>query len=293
MQIPQFLEEMLQKQYNNEITNKIINGYKEQRNVTLRINTIKNTKEKIKECLNQAKIEFQEVEWNRDALIIKNAREGGLRKLEIYEKGGIYLQSLSSMLPPIIIEPKEGENILDMAAAPGGKTTQMAAITNNKAFITAVEKNKIRAERLKYNLKKQGVGCVNVMLEDARKLSDFFSFDKILLDAPWSGSNTMSIFDKNFNEELIKRSSKIQEELLKKALKILKPGGEMVYSTCSILKQENEEILEKVLIKANAEIEPINLTEIVTLPSKIEGTITVCPTENYEGFFVAKIRKLK
>ena len=106
MQIPQFLEEMLQKQYNNEITNKIINGYKEQRNVTLRINTIKNTKEKIKECLNQAKIEFQEVEWNKDALIIKNAREEEIRKLEIYEKGGIYLQSLSSMLPPIIIEPR-------------------------------------------------------------------------------------------------------------------------------------------------------------------------------------------
>ena len=294
MQIPQFLEEMLQKQYNNEITNKIIEGYKEQRNVTLRINTIKTTKEKIKECLNQAKIEFQEVEWNRDALIIKNAREEEIRKLDMYEKGEIYLQSLSSMLPPIILEPKEGENILDMAAAPGGKTTQMASLTNNKAFITAVEKNKIRAERLKYNLKRQGVGCVNVMLEDARKLSDFFSFDKILLDAPCSGSGTMSIFDKNFNEELIKRSSKVQEELLKKSLKILKPGGEMVYSTCSILKQENEEILEKVLIKANAEIEPINLTEnIVTLPSKIEGTITVCPTENYEGFFVAKIRKLK
>ena len=294
MQIPQFLEEMLQEQYNNEITNKIIEGYKEQRNVTLRINTIKTTKEKIKECLNQAKIEFQEVDWNRDALIIKNASEEEIRKLEIYENGEIYLQSLSSMLPPIILEPKEGENILDMAAAPGGKTTQMAAITNNKAFITAVEKNKIRAERLKYNLQKQGVGCVNVMLEDARKLSDFFSFDKILLDAPCSGSGTMSIFDKNFNEELIKRSSKTQEELLKKALKILKPGGEMVYSTCSILKQENEEILKKVLAKANAKIEPINLTEnIVTLPSKIEGTITVCPTENYEGFFVAKIRKLK
>lgn len=294
MQIPQFLEEMLQKQYNNEITNKIIEGYKEQRNVTLRINTIKTTKEKIKECLNQAKIEFQEVEWNRDALIIKNAREEEIREIGIYEKGEIYLQSLSSMLPPTILEPKEGENILDMAAAPGGKTTQMAALTNNKAFITAVEKNKIRAERLKYNLQKQGVGCVNVMLEDARKLSDFFSFDKILLDAPCSGSGTMSIFDKNFNEELIKRSSKIQEELLKKALKILKPGGEMVYSTCSILKQENEDILSKVLTKANAEIEPINLTEnIVTLPSKIEGTITVCPTENYEGFFVAKIRKLK
>lgn len=294
MQIPQFLEEILQKQYNNEITNKIIKGYKKQRNVTLRVNTIKTAKEKIKECLDQAKIEFQEVEWNRDALIIKSAREEEIRKLEIYANGEIYLQSLSSMLPPIILEPKEGENILDMAAAPGGKTTQIAAITNNKAFITAVEKNKIRAERLKYNLQKQGVGCVNVMLEDARKLSEFFSFDKILLDAPCSGSGTMSIFDKNFNEELIKRSSKTQEELLKKALKILKPGGEMIYSTCSILKQENEDVLAKVLTKANAEIEPINLTEnIVTLPSKINGTITVCPTENYEGFFVAKIRKLK
>ena len=294
MPIPQFLEEMLQKQYDNEITNKIIEGYKGQRKVTLRINTIKTTREKIKECLNQAKIEFQEVEWNRDALIIKHSREEEIRKLEIYENGEIYLQSLSSMLPPIILEPKEGENILDMASAPGGKTTQMAAITNNKVFITAVEKNKIRAERLKYNLQKQGVGCVNVMLEDARKLSDFFSFDKILLDAPCSGSGTMSIFDKNFNEELIKRSSKTQEELLKKALKILKPGGEMVYSTCSILKQENEDILSKVLTKENAEIQPINLTEnIVTLPSKIDGTITVCPTENYEGFFVAKIRKIK
>ena len=292
-QIPQFAKQLLLEQYGEEITNKIIEGYSKQRSVTLRVNTIKSNKQSIKQKLQKSDIEVEEVSWYDDALIIKNVREEEIRKLKIYENGEIYLQSLSSMLPPIIIEPKEGENILDMAAAPGGKTTQMAAITNNKAFITAVEKNKIRAERLKYNLKKQGVGCVNVMLEDARKLSDFFSFDKILLDAPCSGSGTMSIFDKNFNEELIKKSSKIQEELLKKALKILKPGGEMVYSTCSILKQENEEILEKVLIKANAEIEPINLTEIVTLPSKIEGTITVCPTENHEGFFVAKIKKIK
>ena len=294
MQIPQFLAEMLQKQYEDKIVKQIIEGYKEQRNVTLRINTIKTTKEMVEDCLNQAKIEFQEVEWNINALIIKNTREEEIRKLKIYENGEIYLQSLSSMLPPIILEPKEGENILDMAAAPGGKTTQIAAITNNKAFVTAVEKNKIRAERLKYNIQKQGVRCVNVMLEDARKLSDFFSFDKILLDAPCSGSGTMSIFDKNFSKELIERSSKTQEELLKKALKILKPGGKMIYSTCSILKQENEDVLSKVLTKSNAEIEPIYLTEdIITLPSKIEGTITVCPTEDYEGFFVAKIKKLR
>jgi len=85
------------------------------------------------------------------------------------------------MIPPVILEPKEKENILDMAAAPGGKTTQISAISSGKSYITACEKNKIRCDRLKYNLQKQGVGNVNVMQEDARKLSDFFSFDKILL----------------------------------------------------------------------------------------------------------------
>ena len=292
MQIPQFFNEMLQKQYGEELTNKIIEGYTKQRTVTLRVNTIKATTETIKSRLREAKIEFEEVEWNKDALIIKNVREEEIKKLEIYENGEIYLQSLSSMLPPIILEPKAGENILDMAAAPGGKTTEIAALTQNRAFITACEKNKIRAERLKYNLQKQGVGCVNVMLEDARKLSDFFSFDKILLDAPCSGSGTMSVFDKNFGKELIDRSSKTQEELLRKALKILKPGGEMVYSTCSILAQENEDILKRVLPKSNAEIVPIeHMAGIPLLPTSIEGVMCVCPTELYEGFFVTKIRK--
>lgn len=292
MQIPQFFNEMLQKQYGEELTNKIIEGYTKQRTVTLRVNTIKATTETIKSRLREAKIEFEEVEWNKDALIIKNVREEEIKKLEIYENGEIYLQSLSSMLPPIILEPKAGENILDMAAAPGGKTTEIAALTQNRAFITACEKNKIRAERLKFNLQKQGVGCVNVMIEDARKLSDFFSFDKILLDAPCSGSGTMSVFDTGFNKELIDRSSKTQEELLRKALKILKTGGEMVYSTCSILAQENEDILKRVLPKSNAEIVPIeHMAGIPLLPTSIEGVMCVCPTELYEGFFVTKIRK--
>ena len=291
-EISQFLYEMLLEQYGEEITNKIIDGYSKQRPVTLRANTIKSSKELIENSLEKAGISFKEVNWYKDALIIENVREDEIKKLKIYENGEIYLQSLSSMIPPIILEPKAGENILDMAAAPGGKTTQIAAITNNKAMITACEKNKIRAERLKYNLQKQGVGCTNVMLEDARKLSDFFSFDKILLDAPCSGSGTDNIKEKNFTKELIERSSKVQEELLRKALKILKPGREMIYSTCSILKQENENILRKVLPKANAEIIPIKpIEDIPTLPVDIEGTICVCPTESYEGFFVAKIRR--
>lgn len=292
MQITKFFEEMLLTQYGKENINKIIDGYSKPKLVTLRINTIKTNKEKIYQKLNGAGIETEDVPWYQDGLIIKNVKEDEIKKLDIYKNGEIYLQSLSSMLPPIILDPKEKENILDMAAAPGGKTTQIASITNNKSYITACEKNKIRAERLKYNLQKQGIGCVNVMLEDARKLSDFFSFDKILLDAPCSGSGTTGVFGKNFSEELINRSVKTQEELLKKALRILKPGGEMVYSTCSILAQENEKILKKVLINQNAEIIPIKQIDgIPMLPADIDGVICVCPTELYEGFFVAKIRK--
>ena len=292
-QIPQFLKDLLIEQYGEEISAKIENGYKAQRPVTLRVNNLKTSLEKAKEKLDEAQIEYETISWYEKALIIKNVREEEIRKLEIYENGEIYLQSLSSMLPPIILEPKAGENILDMTAAPGGKTTEIAALTENKAYITACEKNKIRAERLKFNLQKQGVKSANIMVEDARKLSDYFSFDKILLDAPCSGSGTENIFDKNFSKELVERSVKFQEELLSKALKILKPGGEMVYSTCSILKQENEKVLERVLSKENAQIEPITVQDIGVLPSKIAETITVCPTENYEGFFVAKIKKLR
>ncbi|CDD36831.1 tRNA and rRNA cytosine-C5-methylases [Clostridium sp. CAG:356] len=293
-QIPEFLNKMLIEQYGEEIANKIIEGYLKQRYVTLRVNTIKATNEEIKQELKNANIEYEEVEWYKDALIIKNVRENEIRKMLIYEEGKIYLQSLSSMLPPIALEPKEGENILDMAAAPGGKTTQIAAITSNGSYITACEKNKIRAERLKYNLQKQGVTCANVMTEDARQLSDYFSFDKILLDAPCSGSGTENVFENNFSEELIKRSCKAQENLLRKALNILKPGGEMIYSTCSILKKENEEIIGKVLKNNEIEIVPIKLDEqIPLLPVTVSGTICVCPTELYEGFFVAKLKKVK
>lgn len=287
-----FLKEILSEQYEEKIVENIIKGYDLKKPVTLRVNTIKTTVDNVKEELIKDGIEYEEVNWYKEALIIRNVKEDEIKKLKIYENGDIYLQSLSSMLPPIMLNPKEGENVLDMTAAPGGKTTQMAVITHNKAFITACEKNKIRAERLKYNLQKQGAGCVNVMTEDARRLSDFFSFDKILLDAPCSGSGTKNVFEERFSKELIKKSSNVQEALLQKALKILKPGGEMIYSTCSILKQENEDILKKVLMKSNARIEPIEpIIEIPTLPVNIEGTVCVCPTDLYEGFFVAKIQK--
>lgn len=293
-----FLEDMIEKQYGIEIAQKIIEGYLAKRKTTLRINTIKSNIEEIKQKLDAKKIEYEEVKWSKEAIIIKNEDEKAIQEMDIYTNGEIYMQSLSSMLPPIILEPKEGTDILDMAAAPGGKTTQIAALTNNKAHITACEKNKIRAERLKYNIDKQGASCVFIMQKDARFIDDFFSFDQILLDAPCSGSGTLDFNDNNiekyFSKQLIDRSSSVQKTLLSKAIKLLKPGHEMVYSTCSILSCENEDIVAHSIKNENVEIVPIHfegMEELPLLPTKIHGTLCVCPTDLYEGFFVAKIRK--
>lgn len=295
--IPSFLIEKLKNQYGEELTNKILEGYNQKRKVTLRVNTIKANINEIQKILDNSNIVYTKVPWSDDALIIENVREPEITKLTIYDEGKIYLQSLFSMLPPIILQPKENDDILDMAAAPGGKTTQIASIVNNKARITACEMNNIRAEKLKYNIEKQGANCVYVMVTDSRKIDDFFSFDSILLDAPCSGSGTLNNNDnkieKTFTPKLIQKSSKTQAQLLKKAINILKQGKEMIYSTCSILQEENEDILASILKTGKVEIVPINVDKTIPkLPTKIDGTLCVCPNEEYEGFFVAKIRKI-
>lgn len=296
--MPDFLNELLNKQYNEDTINKILSGYKTNRKLTLRVNTLKTNANNIKSILKNSNIEYSEVQWSPDALIIENANEKQIEELEIYKNGEIYLQSLSSMLPPMIMRPEKSEDILDMCAAPGGKTTQIAAITDNKANITACEMNTIRAERLKYNIEKQGANSVYVMQKDSRTIDDFFSFDRILLDAPCSGSGTLNINDENifkyFTPKLIEKSAKTQLMLLKKALKILKPGKEMIYSTCSILKCENEDIITAALKGTNAKIVPIEfqgMEQLPLLPTTIPGTLCVCPNELYEGFFIAKLKK--
>lgn len=297
--LSEFLTNELIKQYGEETYNKIIEGYNQKRFTTLRVNTLKAKVSYICSVLSGNNIEYEKVSWNNEALIIKNANEIDIKELEIYKNGEIYLQSLSSMMPAIILEPKENEDILDMTAAPGGKTTQIAALTNNKANITACEMNTVRADRLKYNVEKQGATSVTVLKEDSRRLNDYFSFDKILLDAPCSGSGTILLNNertyKNFSENLVKKTIKSQKDLLKKAIKILKPGHELVYSTCSILKQENENTIKEIIEKGQAEVMAINegkLKDIPKLKSNIDGALTVCPNEYYEGFFVAKLRKL-
>lgn len=297
--IPQFLYNFLLNQYDKNIIENIINGYTQNRPLTLRVNTLKTNIEYIENFFDNLHISYKKVSWFTDALILESTSEEQIRNLEIYNNGFIYLQSLSSMIPPIILNPGQNENILDMTAAPGGKTTEMLALSNNQAFITACEKNKIRADRLKYNIDKQGANRVNVMLTDARNLDNFFSFDKILLDAPCSGSGTINIHDNNlekhFTKDLVTRSTKFQTQLLAKAIKLLKPGHEMVYSTCSILSIENEKIIQKFIDLNQIEVIPIDKNlfwDVPFLPTSIDGTLCIEPSKFYEGFFVAKLKKV-
>ena len=294
--IPEYLRNAILKDYSNEEYESIVSGYNSYRPLTIRINNLKTTKEKILYILKENNINYDEVSWYENALILHDITEETIREFDIYKEGHIYLQSLSSQLPPLFLEPNENDQILDMTAAPGGKTTEIAALTNNKAMITATEKNKQRIERLKYNLEKQGANRVTAIQKDARYLDDFFIFDKILLDAPCSGSGTLtSDTISSFSEELVTRIAKVQEELLDKALKHLKKDGYIIYSTCSILKQENEEMLNRFINDKKIEIIPLDLSNYKELPllhTDIPGTLCVCPNELYEGFFIAKIRKV-
>ena len=298
--VPAYLAELLIAQYGEEIAEKIAAGFGSRRAVTLRANTLKSDRETVRAALSQNGIETENVPWSADALIVRNAREDALTALDLYERGEIYLQSLSSMIPPLLLGAKENENILDMAAAPGGKTTQIAALTGNRAMITACEMNKIRADRLRYNVERQGATRVTVMNIDSRNLDDLFSFDRILLDAPCSGSGTVQLGNPRsrgqFNAVNLGKTTKAQAALLDKALRLLRKGGEMIYSTCSVLAQENEDIVRRALKKGNAEVVPLDLSAFASvpqLPVSIPGTLCVMPDSLHEGFFVAKIRRTK
>lgn len=296
---PPLLRERLRAQYGPDLAGEIERGFI-RRPVTLRVNPLRTTREQVLAELRSAQIDFTPVPWYEDALILPTAREEAVRQLDCYAAGGVYLQSLSSMLPALVLRPQGGEAILDMAAAPGGKTTQMAALSGGGALITACEKNPLRAERLQFNLTRQGAGRVSLLRQDARTLNPLFRFDKVLLDAPCSGSGTVILAEgepaRRMEAEWLRKITATQKALLKKALSLLTAGHEMVYSTCSILREENEDVLEAVLPGSGAEVVPIDLPgaeALPLLPTRIPGAWCLRPDALFEGFFVAKIRRKK
>ena len=291
MDLPAFLHNALAAQYGAGDTERILKGYGHCRPVSFRVNALKTTREEALSALEREGIAVSPVPWY-DHAFYTAAPQNVVENTSLYREGKIYLQSLSSMLPPLFLEPKAGESILDMTAAPGGKTTQLAAMTKNGALVTACEKDAGRFERLKYNAEKQGATKVTLLHTDSLKLSDFFRFDKILLDAPCSGSGTLCENEPiRITEKTFRGCMAAQRALLKKAWGLLKQGGTLVYSTCSVLKEENGEALSEILKQKNAGLVPLEWDkDIPALPSP-EGTLTVCPSPLYEGFFVAKLIK--
>ena len=168
---------------------KILLGMAVNRNTTLRVNTIKYNIQDLMTQLKINNIKFERVSWYNDGLVLKNRAEKDIQKLDIYNEGNIYIQSLSSMIPPLVLAPKSGDKVLDLTAAPGSKTTQLAALMKNTGEIIANELDTIRFERLKYNIEKQGATIVKSINSRGEKLGEKYPeyFDKVLLDVPCSG----------------------------------------------------------------------------------------------------------
>ena len=307
--LPAHLIESVRAQH-ADLADTIIAGLVEIRPVTLRANTLLADAEEVAAALEQAGIEATRVPWYPDAFVLGDeTRERDLWDLDIYKQGKIYLQSLSSMLPPLALSPAPGADVLDMCAAPGGKTSQMAALAPaapgiRAARVTACELSAPRAEKLEHNLAKLGATNVQVMRCDARRLDSWFAFDQVLLDAPCTGSGTVHLHDghaaRYLTPELADRVEHSQRALLDKGLEVLKPGGTLVYSTCSVLTRENEDVVEWGLSRhAGCELVSVGLDEAlgagelapVALPTRLPETLTVCPSRLYEGFFVSKIIK--
>jgi len=226
--------------------------------------------------------------------------------------GYYYVQEIASMLPVLVLNPKPNEKVLDLCAAPGSKTTQIASGMQNSGLIIANEVKFNRLKILSGNLERCGVMNSAVTKKDGVALckrfeKENFLFDKILLDVPCSGEGTIRSTQKTlemWNIKTTENLSKLQKALIAGALTILKPNGVLVYSTCTHAPEENEEVIDFALKNFNVKAEKIQLPlktrqGITSWQSKeydkqVKNTCRIYPQDNNtEGFFIAKLRKRK
>jgi tRNA (cytosine49-C5)-methyltransferase len=226
-----------------------------------------------------------------------------------HQKGLIYSQEAVSLIPAIVLDPKLNEKILDIAAAPGSKTTQIAAMMDNQGLIVANDVSRNRISALISNIERMGAMNTAVTTLPGQRIGYLAPeyFDKVLLDAPCSLEGTIRNTPEvltDWKESKIKRLSKLQKGLINSAYKCLRPGGVLVYSTCTFAPEENEAVIDYLLNKySDVSCEPIVVSNIKTRPAilnwgdaqfdkSIKNAIRIYPQDNdTEGFFVAKIRK--
>ncbi len=268
---------------------------------SIRVNTIKISIKELKEKLQE--YELKQVPWCKEGFWIKGPRTD-FGNLAEHSLGYFYVQEAASMIPPIVLNPSKDDIVLDLAAAPGSKTTQMAAMMDNQGLIIANDIKIDRVTALKINLERLGILNTIVTLRSNYSFKDM-RFSKVLLDAPCSGSGAIRKSLKTlkiWNQNMLRKLSGDQKGLLLNAFDSLHENGTLVYSTCSIDPEENEGVIDFLLRNRNAKLEKINL-DIKKSPvildygkyhynEEIKKCLRIWPQDNdTEGFFVAEIRK--
>ncbi|MCK9595719.1 NOL1/NOP2/sun family putative RNA methylase [Candidatus Pacearchaeota archaeon] len=309
---PLFLERM--KELLGKDLQDYLDSLKQEPVRSIRCNTLKIGPRELKERLEnkgwKIKIPFKDFP---EIIIVENELQPGElgRALE-HLLGYYYIQEIASMLPVLVLNPKEDERILDLCASPGSKTTQIAARMNNSGLLIANEVKIGRIKILASNMERCGVMNAITTRRDGIALCKRFKqenifFDKILLDAPCSGEGTIQSTSKTlemWNIKTIENLSKLQKALIASAIEILKLNGELVYSTCTHAPEENEEVIDFALKNFKIKVEKINL------PLNTKPGITKFMEKEYledvklscrvyphiaktEGFYIAKIKKIK
>jgi len=312
---PEFVERM-EKLIGKEDTKKFFEIAYTSSQDFIRVNTLKISPEDLKKRLESYgwKIKQPYKEFPEAMIVLResNLKPGELGKSIEHLLGYFYVQEISSMLPIFVLQPKENELLLDLCSSPGSKTTQAAAIMGNKGTIIANEVNIGRIRILSANLEKSGV--MNTMitrkegvafcLKWAREIK--MKFDKILVDAPCSGEGTLRKSPKTFdmwNLNFIRGLSRVQKRLASEALKLLRVGGEMIYSTCTLGPEEDELVVNFLKENFDIRIEKVELPlktrsgilewEGEKLDDEIKNCVRLYPQDNdSDGFFLAKITKL-
>ncbi|MFW6026269.1 MAG: NOL1/NOP2/sun family putative RNA methylase [Candidatus Woesearchaeota archaeon] len=273
---------------------------------SIRVNTLKISVNDLKKRITKKGYSLKSIPWCDEGFWIEHKEEDryDFGNMIEHKLGYIYIQEAASMIPPIVLNPKPGDVVIDMAAAPGSKSTQIATYMENKGVLVSNDPNFKRLKALGLNLQRCGVLNSVITSQDARYIKG--RFDKILLDAPCTGSGTIrkSLSTlKKWNEGGINRLSKLQKSLILTAYDNLNEGGTLVYSTCSLEPEENEEVINFLLMKReNVKVCNIDLNIKKSEPilnfngknydSSISKTMRLYPQDNdTEGFFIAKIKK--
>ena len=284
--------------------NFFLNRYKEfgqtidpeecQLKTSIRVNNLKIDDKTLVKRLKQRKITLAKIPWLDHGYYSESEFSAG--STQEYLQGYDYVQEAAAQVPAMILNPDKDDVVLDMCAAPGGKTCQLAQYMDNKGTLIALDNNKPRLASLKNNLERLGIANTLIYNLDAKYIDSLdVKFDKILLDAPCSGNfcTDRNWFGKRTIEG-VKQKAKQQKDLLKAAVSALKPAGELVYSTCSLEPEENEEVIEWALETLGIELLPVELDAgSPGLTQKTSKCLRFWPNKDKtEGFFLAKLKKL-